>query len=92
MVLLVAVEKKPTMVHGGYCVGGQCFCSFFLLLPRAEAPASVFFPLPRLLLFVLLCFSSSPSFSLSSLLFFFCFPSLCSVLFLSSLVSRTIFS
>ena len=73
MVLLVAVEKKPTMVHGGYCVGGQCFCSFFLLLPRAEAPASVFFPLPRLLLFVLLCFSSSPSFSLSSLLFFFLF-------------------
>ena len=51
-VMLVAVERKPTMVHGGYDSGGAVFVAAFLLLPCAETPASFFFfCLPRLLLF-----------------------------------------
>jgi len=32
-VMLVAVERKPTMVHGGYDGGGQCLLQLFFFFP-----------------------------------------------------------
>jgi len=31
--MLVAVERKPTMAHGGYDGGGQCLMQFFFFFP-----------------------------------------------------------
>ena len=43
--MLVAVERKPTMDHGGYDGGGQCLLQFFFFFPvQRHAPVSVFFP------------------------------------------------
>jgi hypothetical protein len=47
--MLVAVERKPTMDHGGYDGGGQCLLQFFFFFP-VQRHQPLFFFLPRLLL------------------------------------------
>ena len=43
-VMLVAVEKKPTMVHGGYDSGGQCLLQLFFFFPvQRHQPLFFFF-------------------------------------------------
>jgi hypothetical protein len=46
-VMLVAVERKPTMVHSGYDGGGQCLLHLFFFFPvQRHQPLFFFFFLP----------------------------------------------
>ena len=50
--MLVVVERKPTMVHGGYDGDGQCLLQLFFFFPvQRHQPLFFFFCLPCLLLF-----------------------------------------
>jgi hypothetical protein len=43
-VMLVAVERKPTMVHSGYDGGGQCLLHLFFFFPvQRHQPLFLFF-------------------------------------------------
>ena len=42
--MLVAVERKPTMDHGGYDGGGQCLLQFFFFFPVQRHQPLFFFP------------------------------------------------
>jgi hypothetical protein len=42
-VMLVAVERKPTMVHGGYDGGGQCLLQLFFFFPVQRTSLCCFF-------------------------------------------------
>uniref|UniRef100_A0A3N7G172 Uncharacterized protein n=1 Tax=Populus trichocarpa TaxID=3694 RepID=A0A3N7G172_POPTR len=54
--------RKPTMVHGGYCSGGQYLLHFFSSSSPCKGTSLCFVFLPRLLLFVLLSAKNFPSF------------------------------
>ncbi|KAL9366146.1 hypothetical protein Peur_037345 [Populus x canadensis] len=41
--MLVAVERKPTMVHGGYDGGGQCLLQLFFFFPVQRTSLCCFF-------------------------------------------------
>jgi hypothetical protein len=47
-VMLVVVERKPTMVHGGYDGDGQCLLQLFFFFPVQRHQPLFFFFLPSL--------------------------------------------
>jgi len=55
IVMLVVVERKPTMVHGGYDVDGQCLLQLFFFFPvQIHQPLFFFFAFLVCLCLVLL--------------------------------------
>jgi hypothetical protein len=69
--MLVAVERKPTMAHGGYDGGGQCLLQFFFFFP-VQRHQPLFSFLVCFFLVLLLLISGVSFCQLFVILFSFC--------------------